>query len=209
MRIRPAPPRLVLLVPALFLPLPTGGCGAFPPDESGLNSVSTKSVRSDPESEAGAVRLFELMGERLGLMHEVALWKWTARKPIADPARERELLDQVAQLGQSSGLAPDFTRRFFAAQIEAGKRVQRDDFERWRTAPPTAQPSRDLSLVRQDIDALNNRIVETLAALAPRLASPATQAILNLRCAQAFKGHGITDQVRAVAITPLHLPQIQ
>lgn len=207
MRFRPAPPRPVLLVLAVSLPLPTGGCGAFPPDESGLNSVSTKSVRSDPESEA--VHLFELMGERLGLMHEVALWKWTAHKPIADPARERELLDQVAQLGQSSGLAPDFTRRFFAAQIEAGKLVQRDDFERWRAAPPAAQPGRELSLVRQDIDALNNRIVDILATLTPRLASPATQAILNLRCAQAFKGHGITDQVRAVAITPLRLPRIQ
>jgi chorismate mutase len=197
------------LVLAVFLPLPTGGCGTFPPDESRLNSVSTESIRANSESEAGAVRLFELMGERLGLMHEVALWKWTARKPIADPARERELLDQVAQLGQSSGLAPDFTRRFFAAQIEAGKLVQRDDFERWRTAPPTAQPGRDLSLVRQDIDALNKRIVETLAALAPRLASSATHAILNRRCAQVFKDHGITDQVRAMAITPLRLPRIQ
>lgn len=205
MQAQPDRPRSILFALTALLPLLAGGCRAVHPNETSPaeNPAAAEPV---PDTQADAIRLLDLLGKRLALMHEVARWKWTAHQPIADPARERELLDRVAQLGQARGLEPDFVRRFFAAQIEAGKLIQRDDFERWRAEPPTAQPGRGLSSVRRDIDALNEALTAALAALAPRLASPAAQVIIGGGSAQAPGGNGVTDEVLARAIAPLRFP---
>src|SRR5262245_39394913 len=56
-------------------------------------------------SSAALDRLLNLMRERLVLMHEVARWKWTEKRPIADPARERDLLDRLAARARDRGLS--------------------------------------------------------------------------------------------------------
>jgi chorismate mutase len=200
----------LMLAPALLLPLLQGGCRTLPPEDSGPTGSPrpTESATLDSghrqDLRNAADRLLGLMGQRLALMHEVARWKWAARKPIADPARERELLDRVARRSRSKGLDPAFARGFFAAQMEAGKLVQRADFDRWQAEMPAAFPeARDLALVRRDIDALNERLMDALAAAAPRFADPAIQVLLKDAADRILAGDGIDDAVRETAMAPL------
>jgi chorismate mutase-like protein len=159
-------------------------------------------------AEAAALdRLLDLMRQRLALMREVAAWKRAAGRPIADPARERELLDRVGAQGAARGLEPGFVRAFFEAQIAAGKQVQATWFERWAAADPApAAAGQDLAAVRAEIDALNNRLIETLAALAPDLARPGVRHALAARAERRLAGDGLDEAARALALAPLREP---
>lgn len=110
-------------------------------------------------------RLLRLMGERLELMHDVARWKWNEGRPVADPARERQLLDRLAARAADREMDPEAVRAFFAAQIEAAKLVQQANLERWREEK-RGRFARvpDLASLRRRIDALNDELLDALAA---------------------------------------------
>src|SRR4051794_3177508 len=96
-----------------------------------LLGLPMPACRQAPTEDRSLDRLLVLMGQRLEVMHDVARYKWARKSPIEDPARERALLDDVAEGGRRLGLEPETTRSFFAAQIEAAKLIQRADFRRW------------------------------------------------------------------------------
>jgi chorismate mutase len=113
-------------------------------------------------------KLVGLMKERLGLMHDVARWKWNEKRPIDDPERERVLLDDVARRGEEYGLDAGFVREFFADQIEAAKEVQRADFDRWTEEKRGRfDRARDLADLRKEIDRVNGELLAALAEVAP------------------------------------------
>ncbi|MFO0845529.1 MAG: gamma subclass chorismate mutase AroQ [Gemmataceae bacterium] len=113
-------------------------------------------------------KLLGLMNERLGLMHDVARWKWNERRPIDDPERERALLDEVARRGEERGLDPGFVRAFFADQIEAAKEVQHAAFDRWAgERRGRFDRVRDLADLRKEIDRINGELLAALAEVAP------------------------------------------
>ncbi|WP_235854513.1 gamma subclass chorismate mutase AroQ [Nonomuraea aridisoli] len=107
--------------------------------------------------------------ERLLLADEVAAAKFGTDSPITDPARERELLDDVAERSAAIGLDPRAGVRFFQAQIEAGKTVQRRLHARW-LADPASLPRRrpDLATeLRPRLDALTPRVLRLLHQAGP------------------------------------------
>jgi len=139
--------------------------------------------------------LLGLMNERLSLMHDVARWKWNAKKPIEDLTREKELLDAVGAQGAAKGLDRGEVRWFFAAQIEAAKQIQQADFDRWTAekAGPFAM-EKDLSALRAELDALNEKLLEALLAAKP---------IPDVISEQYLNAEGVTAVVRATALSPL------
>jgi chorismate mutase len=148
------------------------------------------------------------MGNRLALMHDVVRTKWNAKRPIADPGREQVLLREMEAEGHEHGLAPEFTRAFFAAQIAAARRVQEDDLARWRaegSGPFAGAP--DLAALRRRIDGLNRDLLGALAEARPRLGDARTRDQLLRWSREAVTGEGITDDVRTVAVAPLATPQ--
>lgn len=182
------------LIPTLALVLVIPGCGRA----------------RDPAAPVGAKtpatsRLLELMRSRLEVMHDVARWKWSARSPIEDPAREAALLGDVADRGVALGLDPATTRAFFAAQIEAAKLVQRADFARWEAyhLDPGGEPPDLAGVLRPRIDALNR---ELLVALADARHFPEMAAQIRARADEILIGDGIDAAVRAAAIRPLLEP---
>ncbi|MGK3942790.1 chorismate mutase [Streptomyces canus] len=106
----------------------------------------------------------ELASARLATADLVAAAKWGTDSPIDDPAREQQVLDNVAAQAQQLGADPDEIRVVFRDQIEANKMVQRGLFQRWTDHPdqaPTTRP--DLSVVRQEINRITGALVQALA----------------------------------------------
>ncbi|MFF7643246.1 chorismate mutase [Streptomyces canus] len=106
----------------------------------------------------------ELAADRLATADLVAAAKWGTDSPIDDPAREQQVLDNVAAQATELGADPDEIRVIFRDQIEANKIVQRGLFQRWTDHPdqaPTTKP--DLSVVRQQINRVTSALVEALA----------------------------------------------
>jgi chorismate mutase len=108
--------------------------------------------------------LADLAVQRILLADKVAAAKFGTTQPIDDPVREKQVLDQVAATSVSMGLPPDPSVRFFRAQIEANKLVQRGLFQRW-TEHPAEQPAQRPDLakeVRPQLDRITGRILEQL-----------------------------------------------
>jgi chorismate mutase len=148
-------------------------------------------------------RVLGLMQQRLALMHDVARWKWANGAPISDTAREARVLDAVAERGRGRGLDPASVRRFFAAQMEASKLVQQADFDRWRAGRESPAPvGPDLAASRARIDALDNEILDALAAIGPSPLGPRAGPAAR-RAEALLDGDGIDSAARDRALSPL------
>jgi chorismate mutase len=72
---------------------------------------------------------------RLALGYEVAAAKFGSSTPVDDGAREQQLLADVRERSHEIGLDPEVCSRFFRAQIEANKMVQRCLYDLWSAHP--------------------------------------------------------------------------
>lgn len=160
------------------------------------------------QTDAAVDRVLRLMRQRLVIMHDIARWKWNGQRPIADPERERAFLDASATKARSSGLDPEFARAFFAAQIEAAKQLQDDDFRQWQAeGREKFADVPDLSTqIRPRIDAVSSELLGALAALQPDLGKLMLRDRIRRQAADVLAGDGITESIRAIAIRPLMAP---
>ena len=88
-------------------------------------------------------RLTDLAAQRVAIADQVAAAKYGTPSPIDDPAREQQIYDSVSAQAPALGLDPADAVRFFRAQIEANKLVQRGWYARWDAHPsevPTTRP---------------------------------------------------------------------
>jgi acetolactate decarboxylase len=169
-----------------------------------LIKVDCAEVPAAPQRDlADLERLLRLMRQRLALMQEVARCKWNACLPVTDAAREHELLHSVVERGLGKGLDPDLVRFFFVAQMEAARRVQQADFERWNASnqKPFAD-TKGLAVLRQRIDQLNSELIDAPAELRPRLSGRSVQQALPQRAEEILTGYDLAG-VRETAIAPL------
>ncbi|MFN4174865.1 MAG: chorismate mutase [Parachlamydiaceae bacterium] len=114
----------------------------------------------DYEAEKRVDQLLLIMQKRLSFMHEVAKVKWNKALPIEDKARENEILDSISH---KSNVNP-WILRFFKAQMEAAKELQRFDFTCWQNAGMKSIET-DLKLdseLRAYIDRLNEEILSLI-----------------------------------------------
>lgn len=147
------------------------------------------------------LRLLELQKQRLDLAPLVARSKWNSGAPIDDPAREAQVLDQVAQQAAALGLDADWSRHFFQDQFDAGKLLQRSLHAQWRAqhlAPFAEVPDlgRD---VRPVLDRLTPQLLQALRALQDQRCAPATETQLAAMGPQIFGGTPAPARERAVA----------
>ncbi len=108
--------------------------------------------------------LTDLAVERVQVADLVAAAKFGTTQPIDDPAREQQVLDTVRTKATALGLNPENAARFFRAQIEANKLVQRGLYARW-TEHPEEVPQRRPDLgteVRPILDRLTTEILAEL-----------------------------------------------
>lgn len=109
--------------------------------------------------------LFKAIGERLGHMEDVALYKAQNQIPIEDIEREQIVLSNAKELAATHGLDSNSMERFFMAQISAAKAIQ----YRYRAELLTRGiPTRPIDLQsesRPALDRLGREIVMLFAAL--------------------------------------------
>jgi chorismate mutase len=110
--------------------------------------------------------LNSLAEERLSMSRDIAWTKHSAGIPVYDPQRETAILQTMMSAGEQAGLDPDTVQRFFAAEMEASRRIQWAWIEAWRKnlAPPPDHEPRDLgAYLRPQIDSINQRQIRALA----------------------------------------------
>lgn len=182
------------------------GCGpqAPPPPQPSPPAITRpadNTIELSASEQQSLERLADLMRDRLLLMHDVARWKWTHDLPIEDPRREAELLARLANEGEQLGLPPERTRRFFLAQIKAGKLVQQADFDAWRAAGqgPFADVADLATVQRPRIDKVSGELLTALAAAQPSLDRRNVQEWLRNRVDR-WEESGLGANVRAAAV---------
>lgn len=151
--------------------------------------TSTAPASATAASSLGA--LTELFAERLLLADKVAAAKYGTESPIDDPARERQILDDVAARAAGLGLDPDSVTAVFRDQIEANKLVQRGLYARWDAHPderPTERP--DLAKeVRPALDLITTRLLAALQETAPVRADASCEPRLYAAATLSAYGH--------------------
>ncbi|UQA96783.1 gamma subclass chorismate mutase AroQ [Streptomyces halobius] len=158
--------RRVLIAGATATVLFTGAYGTAgavaPPSATPVaKAVATGSAHSPY---ARLRPLAALSAERLAIGDLVAAAKWGSGAPIDAPARERQVLDAVAEQARELGADPVVTVRIFRDQIEASKVVQRGLHRRWDADPSQAPAERpDLDEVRREVNRLNGELVRAIA----------------------------------------------
>ncbi len=109
-----------------------------------------------------AADLYQLIGQRLEWMDEVAAHKWLHELPIEDPAREARVVHSAVQDALRFGVVPATSERFLRVQIAAAKEIQAYWFERWRTSGGPATAPDLVTEVRPELLRLGT---QTIAAL--------------------------------------------
>lgn len=174
--------------------------------QASAQGQAAKTSAADSESQTTADSkqvdaLLDAMRRRLKIMHDVARWKWNAGKAIEDPEREQQLLTQLERRGREFNLSPADTRRLMRAQMEAGKRIQRADWNKWRREgrkPFEDVPDLNREL-RPQIDRASEELLSAFAALRERLADPALRKLIRDRADRALREAGLDESVRTAA----------
>ncbi|MFM8460193.1 MAG: gamma subclass chorismate mutase AroQ [Chthoniobacterales bacterium] len=111
-------------------------------------------------------QLTSLARQRLELAPQIAWTKYSQDLPVYDAERETAALQSVMAQGAARGVPPETTRRFFAAQMEASRRIQWEWIHSWRKnlAPRPSGAARSLDGdLRPRVDAIGAQQVEALA----------------------------------------------
>ncbi len=156
--------------------------------------------------------LAALIDERLAIVTEVARAKWNTQAAIEDPAREQALLQSLRERATALGVPAAAVDRFFGAQIEAAKVLQRELFARWRQQRQgqfkgVADLARD---IRPDIDRITARMLEQLALLSGsysrQLPAASSLSLLSPAALRSARAPLATDGTQATADKSVDLP---
>ena len=146
-------------------------------------------------------QLASLARERLELAPQVAWTKYSQNLPVYDPARETAALRSTMAQGEARGVPQETTRRFFAAQMEASRRIQWQWIEGWRKnlVPRPDGAARSLNGdLRPRIDAIGAQQVEALA----RGARPLTLDQISLLGARFWPKNALSTAAHSSPSTP-------
>jgi cyclohexadienyl dehydratase len=145
-------------------------------------------------------RVITLIDRRLALMPEVAAVKFRQKQPIADPARERVVLEQSVADALALQLDHDAARAFFSVQIQMARAVQENRFARWQSPAEPPPAARDLvTVLRPELDALGRELLPAVYLAGPALAATPA-ATLRTRLDHLLRHTGVTpDQLATLA----------
>jgi len=144
---------LLAAVPLLLLSTPATSAAAFPAE--GLQSLT------------------DVLAERLATADTVAAVKWRTGSPVADPARETQVIAATQRAAIVLGITPERAGTFVRDQIDVGKVIQSIVLARWHADPATAPTApEEIAPIRERITALTSAAITHLRANASALRAP-------------------------------------
>lgn len=148
--------------------------------------------------------LHRIMNARLALMEDVARYKWNTKMAIEDLPREKWIIDGLKEEARALGVPAPWAERFFRAQIEAAKVIQREQFAQWeRSGVGRFERVPDLATeIRPKLDALTPLLLRELAAAWPALTDPAQHDRI-VTAMQSMHSASAHAAAASVAIAPL------
>ncbi|MDF3143434.1 MULTISPECIES: chorismate mutase [unclassified Streptomyces] len=161
-----------------------------------LAGAAPAAAHTSPPVHAAAVApgltpLTDLFAERLLVADKVAAAKYGTDKPIDDPVREQQILDDVAARATGLGLDPAAVQAVFRDQIEANKLVQRGLYARWDAHPeerPTERPDL-VKEVRPVLDRITTQLLDALKDTQRLRTSPSCEPRLGVAAVRSAYGH--------------------
>lgn len=149
-------------------------------------------------------QLLLLMQKRLAIMHEVARTKWVQGLPIEDKVREQQVLDGLVEQANKSGLDENWVERFFQAQMDAAKEIQKRDFACWQQQGVTFETAFSLKDdLRFYIDQINLEVIDLLRKICGRASSRDCGEYLLICPISIRSSDYIEESVWQLAVSPL------
>ena len=106
-----------------------------------------------------------VIADRLSVMKDVAAYKHAEGLPIEDRDREKEIIEQFSTAAQFENLPKEYVKNIIVDQIEAAKLIQTDYITGWENGWFQVEPqSEPLSVIRMQIDEINARLINSVAA---------------------------------------------
>jgi chorismate mutase-like protein len=175
---------------------------------SELNAIDTSAHQTIENFEAELMvdQLLLLMQKRLVIMHEVSRTKWNQGLAIEDKIREQQILTNLTKNASQHGLDEKWVIKFFQAQIDASKEIQKQDFILWQQEGMSKFEG-VFSLndeLRSYIDHLNNEIILTLSRIRTQNSHINRKYILDTPISIRASDH-IENDIWSLAIAPLKL----
>lgn len=177
----------------------------------GLEAAAPRFARDDELIDA----VVALIEQRLALMPEVAAIKFQQQKPISDPAREREVIEQSVADARALNLDGEAARAFFTVQIAMARAVQEQCFARWQAGGEKPPAARDLVReLRPQLDALGRKLLPAVYLASPALVESSAET-WSTRLAGVRRFSGPTDAqlgelasaLRALRLTAAGTPE--
>lgn len=160
------------------------------------------------ETEQKIDELLLLIQKRLVIMHEVARTKWNQNLAIEDKTREKEILTALVVKANHYGLDEALVTRFFQAQIDASKEIQKNDFILWKEES-VLKFEKIFSLkdeLRLYIDQLNSEMITLLSNIYTKTFTLSTSYILDHPISLRGSDY-IENDIWLLAISPLKIGQ--
>lgn len=152
--------------------------------------------------------LLLLIQKRLVIMHEVARTKWNQNLPIEDKIREQQILADLAARANQYGLNEKLVTRFFQAQMDASKEMQKKDFFLW-SEDGELKFEKIFSLkdeLRAYIDQLNNEMIVLLSKIFTKSFELNSSYVLDQPISIRSSDY-IENEIWLIAISPLKMNQ--
>ena len=106
-----------------------------------------------------------VIADRLSVMKDVAAYKYAEGLPIEDRDRENAIIERFSTAAQFENLPKEYVTSIIVDQIEAAKLIQTDYITGWENGWLQVEPqSEPLSVIRTQIDEINARLINSVAA---------------------------------------------
>jgi len=150
-------------------------------------------------------RLLALVVERLAVAPDVARTKWNTKAAIEDPVREDQIVRGVGASAADAGVPRETAERFFRAQIEASKVVQRELFARFEAShqPPFPAVADLNATVRPTLDRLTPEMLHALGSALPALGAHNGRSALQAHSRRLNLPLNVSRAALDVALEPL------
>jgi chorismate mutase len=193
-----------------FLMLPLANIIAEEPKVNQSELVSLNSSY-DLEIDRQLDEFVGLMQKRLDLMGEAAKWKWNNTVPIDNQQEDEVFLQQITSLANEKGLNTPQVKEIFKSQLNAGKIVQINAFEKWvETDVDLINQAPDYqSEIKPKLDQLDRKMVNSLSVIISKLDQKGVLEQIRAKGLTALVGDQIDDAVRETALEPFIIMQNQ